>query len=268
MSKGREGMITELDAPAGQLAGLAAMMNDRQRTAILERVGLVDQFCVSETPIGPVTVAFNDRGISFLSDTLDEDEFRRRFADRVANRALRSTSRTPRGLVDALRTGRGRHLTCDLRGLSDFGQAVLSAARDIPVGEVRSYRWIASRIGRPNAVRAVGTALGANPVPIVIPCHRVIRSDGSPGEYLLGSSKKDALIRHEGTNIDEIAELHNRGIRYVASDTTHVFCEPSCHHARRITPPHRLLVRSADEAGRNGLRPCRTCQPIPIPRPA
>jgi methylated-DNA-[protein]-cysteine S-methyltransferase len=67
--------------------------------------------------------------------------------------------------------------------LTGFELAVLKATLEIPFGETRSYQWIARRIGKPGAVRAVGSALRKNPWPLIIPCHRVIRSDGSPGLY-------------------------------------------------------------------------------------
>ena len=69
------------------------------------------------------------------------------------------------------------------RTLTDFEWAVLRAAMEIPLGETRSYQWVAQRIGRPRAVRAVGQALRKNPYPVIIPCHRVIRSDGKLGGY-------------------------------------------------------------------------------------
>lgn len=67
--------------------------------------------------------------------------------------------------------------------LTPFEMAVLKAALEIPFGETRSYAWVAQRIGRPGAVRAVGQALRKNPWPLIIPCHRVIKADGSPGKY-------------------------------------------------------------------------------------
>ncbi len=68
-------------------------------------------------------------------------------------------------------------------GLTDLEWSVLKATLTIPFGETRSYAWVARQIGRPKAVRAVGSALRKNPWPLIIPCHRVIRSDGSPGKY-------------------------------------------------------------------------------------
>ncbi len=81
---------------------------------------------------------------------------------------------------------------------SVFQQRVLAAAYAIPRGKISTYQLIAKQLGKPNAARAVGMALAANPFPLFIPCHRVIRSDGSLGGYLGGSKMKRALLRKEG----------------------------------------------------------------------
>lgn len=86
---------------------------------------------------------------------------------------------------------------CDVRGLSIFTRAVLKVTAEIPYGEVRSYRWIAQRLGVPEAARAVGNALARNPIPIIIPCHRVVRSDGNLGGYALGVHWKRRLLKLE-----------------------------------------------------------------------
>ncbi|MDD2654977.1 MAG: MGMT family protein [Candidatus Omnitrophica bacterium] len=78
--------------------------------------------------------------------------------------------------------------------LTDFEKKVLKITSLIPLGEVRSYQWVAKKIGRPKAVRAVGAALKKNPYPIIIPCHRVIKSDGSPGGYAKGKELKKKLL--------------------------------------------------------------------------
>lgn len=80
---------------------------------------------------------------------------------------------------------------------TEFEQKVWAALKEIPFGETRSYKWIAERIGKPSAVRAVGQALSKNPVPIVIPCHRVIESDGSIGGYSSGVNTKRRLLELE-----------------------------------------------------------------------
>lgn len=78
--------------------------------------------------------------------------------------------------------------------MSLFAQKVYKAVLTIPSGEVRTYSWVANKIGSPRAYRAVGQALKHNPAPIKVPCHRVIRSDGNPGGYIFGVKIKQALI--------------------------------------------------------------------------
>lgn len=89
----------------------------------------------------------------------------------------------------------------DLAGATALQSAVWYATQTIPYGETRSYRWVAEQIGRPQAQRAVGQALGRNPVPIIVPCHRVIRSDGSLGGFGGGLDVKETLLRLEGRNL-------------------------------------------------------------------
>jgi methylated-DNA-[protein]-cysteine S-methyltransferase len=85
----------------------------------------------------------------------------------------------------------------DLSGMSGFMKKVYKVTRKIPFGEVRSYGWIADKVRDPGAARAVGRAMGFNPVPIIIPCHRVIASDGTLGGYGGGLSVKKWLLAHE-----------------------------------------------------------------------
>ncbi len=80
---------------------------------------------------------------------------------------------------------------------TDFEKKVWSSLKNIPFGETRSYKWVAERVGSPKAVRAVGRALSKNPVPVVIPCHRVIESDGSIGGFASGVQRKRRLLDME-----------------------------------------------------------------------
>ena len=82
--------------------------------------------------------------------------------------------------------------------LSDFEKSVYKAILKIPAGEVRSYKWVAEAIGKPKAYRAVGNALHKNPHPVIVPCHRVIKSDGSIGGFALGLKMKRRLLKREG----------------------------------------------------------------------
>ncbi len=83
---------------------------------------------------------------------------------------------------------------CDLDRLPSFTRTVLKITAQIPYGEIRSYRWVAERLRKPKAMRAVGNALARNPIPIIIPCHRVVRSDGTLGGYALGLHWKRRLL--------------------------------------------------------------------------
>ena len=85
-----------------------------------------------------------------------------------------------------------------MKHLTSFQKRVYTVVKQIPMGEVRSYAWVAQKIRRPKAVRAVGTALKKNPWTIIVPCHRVVRSDGSLGEYALGRDLKRRLLELEG----------------------------------------------------------------------
>lgn len=84
---------------------------------------------------------------------------------------------------------------------TDFEQKVWLSLKEVPYGETRSYKWIAEKVGNPKAVRAVGQALSRNPIPIVLPCHRIIESDGSIGGYSSGVDKKRRLLDMEYYNL-------------------------------------------------------------------
>ena len=92
-------------------------------------------------------------------------------------------------------------LPLDLGNQPPFRVKVWQALQAIPYGRVRSYGWVARRIGKPNAARAVGAACGANPVPLLVPCHRVVAGDGSLGGFSGGLSNKRRLLKLEGTRI-------------------------------------------------------------------
>lgn len=161
--------------------------------------GLSDGFSVFESPLGPVMVAFNPAGVSAV-DLLD-GEFEDRFEKRFRRRLLEA--RPPRGWNDlilrALAEGAPGALPVDFRSVTAFQKQVLEKTAAIPRGQTRSYGWLADRTGRPRAARAVGQTMARNPVPLVIPCHRVVRSDGHIGHYGLGgTANKRALLRGEG----------------------------------------------------------------------
>ena len=157
-----------------------------------------------EVPFGTLRVAAGDEGLVRLSwqeesDEAFADELCRRFPGRPVVRDRDALAETERQLREYFAGDRTSFdLPVDLSALTDFERRVLRAARRLRHGEVASYGGLAREIGRPRAARAVGNALGRNPVAIVVPCHRVIRSDGSLGGYGGGIERKVELLRLEG----------------------------------------------------------------------
>ena len=234
---------------------------------VLTRVGLSDGYWQLDTPIGRVYVAYNTAGISAVMIAGDDEAFERDFQSRF-HRPVHAVGRPPASLVrqvsEQLLGGKRRHLRYDLRGLTEFERAVLTKALEIPRGEVRPYAWIAREIGHPRAVRAVGSALANNPIPLLIPCHRVVRSDGSIGNYALGAAVKRVVLMGEGVEIETLEQLAEAGVRYYGSDSTRTYCFPTCRHARRVTDRHRVAFGSEAEAAASGYRPCKVCRPTAV----
>ena len=164
---------------------------------------LFDGRLTTDSLIGPVWVATTRDGVSFLRATaeLPDDEARQEFQEayrRRFGRPLRPVEDLPEGLAAALHGDAAAAPRLDLRGLTDFQRDVLAATRTIPAGETRPYAWVAAEIGRPGAVRAAGTVLATNPVPLLIPCHRVVPSQGDIGRYIFGTPAKRRLLAAEG----------------------------------------------------------------------
>ncbi len=138
----------------------------------------------------------------------------------------------------------------DLAGVPTFQGKVLAETRRIRFGEVASYAELARRIGHPKAARAVGNALGANPVPVIVPCHRIVRGDGSWGHYAFGGAMKTALLA-----------LERATPALVGCTTTRIVCRHGCAHEQRVAEKHRVVFASVGDARSVGYRPCRACHP-------
>lgn len=221
-------------------------------------------------PFGRAFVAFNSSGISMVTLARSDEEFEWTFRTRFrrpVHHVAEPPARLAQQVTEQLQGIRGHRLRYDLRGLMEFERAVLLKALEIPRGEVRSYAWVAREIGHPAAVRAVGSALGNNPVPLLIPCHRVIKSDGYLGNYGLGSDTKRAVLEMEGLAVEDLEGLARHGVRYFGSDSTRVYCFPTCRHAQRISEHHRVAFGSVKEADAAGYRPCKVCRPAAILQP-
>ena len=159
-------------------------------------------YCAIRTPIGRVLVAATEAGLVRVSFRCSEASFAGELRRRLGADVVRSPARTA-DIVHQLRAyfaGERRtfDVRVDLTRLTAFHRRVLTAAASVPAGQVVSYGEIARRIGQPRGSRAVGQALRRNPVPIVIPCHRVVAAGGKIGGYTGGLAIKRKLLRIEG----------------------------------------------------------------------
>lgn len=225
---------------------------------------IVAHWAYVEGPIVDVYVAFSPAGISCVAPARSvrgDDGFIAAFRHDFG-RPLVPADGPPDGVEDALRSGRGGDLRFDLSTRTPFERDVLNVALEIPPGEIRPYSWIAHQINRPRAVRAVGTALGHNPVPVLIPCHRVVRSDGDMGNYGFGRAMKRRLLDGEGVDVDLVGSMVRRGSNYVGDQASRVVCMPTCHRLLTVPESHRHGFRWLADAGAVGYRPCEDCRPV------
>ena len=254
--------LTSVEAAIG---GLRVSAPPSLLARTLRAVGLADAYAQLDSPVGPVFVAFNARGVSAVSLAGAPADFEAEFAH-AHGRAIERVEALPpklgRAVARRLAGDRSAPVPVDLRGRSPFEEAVLRKALEIPSGEVRPYGWVAAEIGRPKAVRAVGTALGHNPIPLLIPCHRVVRSDGHIGQYSMGGpAVKRRVLTSEGLDVERLERLSQAGVRFLGSDTTRIFCLPTCRHALRVMDKHLVEFGSLAETARAGYRGCRVCRP-------
>ncbi len=162
---------------------------------------------VRGTLVGDLWVAVTEAGLAAVEFGGAEASFVRRLARRIGRRPVRSPARTEAANRQLRQYLQGRRkefsLAVDLRHVTPFQRAVLLEALSIPPGGIATYGQIGRRIGRPSAARAIGQALGSNPIPIVVPCHRVLAADGSLGGYSGrgGIRTKRRLLQLEGATL-------------------------------------------------------------------
>lgn len=169
-----------------------------------EREGLIEiGFETHDSPFGKMLIAASSEGLVRVALPAEEEQ---RVLEDLARRASARIARVPRPAVTAARTQLDQYFAGDRRRFEleldwkltgGFRRDVLRATAAIPYGGTASYSEMAQRAGRPAAVRAAGSALATNPLPVVVPCHRVLRSDGSTGAYLGGPEMKVALLALE-----------------------------------------------------------------------
>ncbi len=201
MSDDLERRLADAVRPAGTL-DLEVLRHSLARRAAED--GLLDvAYGTVDSPLGELTAFVTRRGLVRLSYPGEplEDQLRE-LAAVVSPRVLESPERTDevRRQLDAYFAGTRRQfqIPVDWRLLRGFRAEVLRATARIPFGAVSTYREIATAAGSPNAYRAAGNALGSNPIPIVVPCHRVLHAGGGLGGYTGGLDRKRHLLRLEG----------------------------------------------------------------------
>jgi AraC family transcriptional regulator of adaptative response/methylated-DNA-[protein]-cysteine methyltransferase len=176
--------------------------------------GLSIQYSITDTPLGKLLVAATERGVCFV--TLGESsqklvqylrsEYPKAKFESAANPKNKSLSLSVQKIAAYITQGtdlKSSNLTLDLQATA-FQWRVWKELREIPYGSVRSYSEVAKRIGLPKATRAVANACASNPVPIVIPCHRVVPKTGGIGNYGLGVARKKALLEKEGVDLGKL----------------------------------------------------------------
>jgi len=184
-------MTAELDHLAARLARAA------------DAEGLLDVAVTTvDSPVGPLLLAATEQGlvrVAYASE--DHDAVLQALADRISPRVLRAPARLDPVVrqLEEYFTGRRTafDLPLDLRLSGGFRRAVLARLREVAYGTTSSYAALATAAGSPRAVRAVGTACATNPLPVVVPCHRVVRSDGALGGYVGGPEAKRTLLTLE-----------------------------------------------------------------------
>ena len=177
---------------------LARLHQRLERNA--DTAGVLDiAYCTIDTPVGTLLLAATTVGLVRVAyDVEGHDAVLARLADAVSPRILRAPARLDAVAQQLDEYFAKRRTTfdvpVDLRLADGFRRAVVEHLRDIAYGHRESYAAVAAAVGSPRAVRAVGTACALNPLPVVIPCHRVVRSDGSTGQYAGGPLAKSTLL--------------------------------------------------------------------------
>jgi len=171
--------------------------------AAATKAGILDvAYQTVDTPLGALLLAATEEGLVRVAYGIqDHDKVLEQLASRVSPRVLRAPARLDLAAqqIEEYFAGRrtGFDLPLDLRLSAGFRRNVLTHLPEIPYGKTASYAELAAAAGHPKAVRAVGTACAMNPLPVVVPCHRVVRSDGTAGQYAGGTDAKKLLLTLE-----------------------------------------------------------------------
>ena len=222
------------------------------------RIGVVP------SALGQLLVAESDRGVAaihylFVGGGERTLELLRKKFDLIENepsarRIKAEIDRVLAGGIDAISR------PVDLSVVeSEFHRRAYMLLRKVPAGAVITYHGLAAIAGHPDAQRAIGTTMATNPIPIFVPCHRVIKSNGTIGNYGGGVDNKIRLLRAEGFEVGRDLRLPSRAV--MGHRHTKIFCRPDCSASRRADPDNALIFADSRHARHEGLRACKLCKP-------
>jgi methylated-DNA-[protein]-cysteine S-methyltransferase len=272
-----EGVVGSLRRAPAPAAGIARAREGLESRLADLRSRLV-AYRVFPSPLGNILIGQSEHGVSIVEYLGDgtglEDSRLRRVAGVEAHEDGAEIEALHRELLEYLRGDRARlDWPLDLRlARSDFHRAVLQATAAVPYGAVTSYAGIATEIGRPSATRAVAQALRWNPLPIVVPCHRIIGTSGA----LTGYAGDKLALKQRLLALEGIPAAGARGTSRVARTSLYhydrndqrEYCLPTCGDIARRPIGRVTLMASRELAGALGLVPCSDCRPDLHPLPA
>jgi methylated-DNA-[protein]-cysteine S-methyltransferase len=221
---------------------------------------------VVRSPLGDLLVARSPRGV-VLSHYLDDDrevaaiiaKLRLAFDPVEDQRAVGEVGEEVRRYLAGDATALRQNVDLTLAGHA-FQRKVLHKLQAVPRGAVISYQALGAAAGTPNGARAVGNALHDNPLPIYVPCHRVISSDGRIGGYGGGAARKLQLLRSEGFAVDNAAARIPDNVVW-GHQGTKIYCRKNCRTAAHVDRARILFFADPGQAQRVGMQPCKICRP-------
>ena len=214
-----------------------------------------------ELPVGTIRLVHDEQLVHMVDNDMRRYEFRAEYE--LGFEPAHAESKRVREAAEQVLAGRKRGNDIAFLGeLTPFQQSVLRATSRIPRGAIRPYGWVAREAGNPGAVRATGTTLGHNPVPFIVPCHRVVRSDWSLGKYSAGGPEvKEAVLQMEGLTARELDWIQHAP-RYVAQFDSMAFCLPACTGLDTEPPENLKGFTRPEDALAAGFTPCEDCRPV------
>lgn len=257
------GTVGESDAPVEELLQRSRRQFERMLKGMRRpevAIGVVN------SPLGDLLVASGARGIVLIHYLLSDD-----LASTIAKLRLTLDPVEDRRSVTPVGAEIRRYLDGDTEALrsrvdltlatTPFQKKVLGKLQEVPRGAVVSYQALGMAAGAPKGARAIGNVMHNNPVPIYVPCHRVIASGGGLGGYGGGLSRKLQLLRSEGFALGNTDKALPDSVVWGHKDTK-IYCRSACSAVQRADSARIVFFADSAQAKTAGLRPCKVCRPV------